>query len=309
MDLKQLRDEEIDKLSQKAREFEDFMRNQTTKCGSFDSSKASTSHPSSSTDAATETSGILVEDENTMNAKVREIETRTRDEMARLYAQETKTWEKKYSHEFERMKNRIVSLTHELDEATEELLVRREQLEMLKFTILQEREASKKLLHERDIELGNCHQKLEEIASKRQEREEMLEVERESCDTLKDHYEKELHNFRTREKEYQDKLQKIQTETAFSVGELKEKYSTMKRTAMNYKKYSEDKEDYYKKESQRIAVKYRDNAEKLRTNFEKYMKEKMENLETMYDIKIKKIENEHEIQVDTLKKLLKESCK
>lgn len=307
MGLKRVRDEEIEKLSQKAREFEDFMRSQTTKCGSFDSSKASQSSPASSIDAATETSGIQVDNENILNTKVREIETRTRDEMARLYAQELKTMERQYAHEFEKMKKKIVSMALELDETNEELLARREQLELLKFTILQERETSKKLLHERDVELENCHAKLEEIASKRQERDEMLEVERQSFETLKNHYQEELQHLRNRDRDHEDKLRDIQAETARTIEELKEKCSTLKRTAMNYKKYSEDKENYYKKESQRIAEKFKDNAEMLRTNFEKYMKEKMENLETMYEIKISKIQSEHEIQVDTLKKLFKES--
>lgn len=309
LDLKRYRDDEIEKLSQKAREFEDFMRSQTTKCGSFDSSKTSAPSPVSSSDVATETSGIQVDNENNLNLKVSEIETKTRDEMAKLYEKEVKVLERKYAQEFEQMKKRIASLVLELDETNEELLVRREQLELLKFTILQERETSKQLLHERDVELENCHAKLEEIASKRQERDEVFEVERESFEKLRKHYEEELQHLRSHEKHHEDKLRELQAETARTVNELKEKCSTLKRTAINYKKYSEDMEIHYKKESQRVADKFKDNAEMLRTNFEKYMSEKMKNLEAMYDVKIQKIEAEHKVEVDTLKKLFTGSQK
>lgn len=305
MNFKKLRDEEIEKLSQKAREFEDFMRSQTTKCGSFDSSKASS--PASSNDAATEASGIQVDNENNMNMRVREIETKTREEMARLYTQEIKSLERKYSHEFEQMKKRIVSLALELDESNEELLARREQLEMLKFTILHERETSKQLLSERDAELEQCHAKIEEIASRRQEHDEILEVERESFEALKNHYQEELQHMRIREKEHEDELRKIQQETAKTVKELKEQCSISKRTAINYKKYSDDKENYYKKESQRILEKFKENAELFKSNYDKKLKDKIENLETMYEMKIRKIEDEHELQVDMLKKLLRGS--
>lgn len=305
MNFKKLRDEEIEKLSQKAREFEDFMRSQTTKCGSFDSSKASS--PASSNDAATETSGIQVDNENNMNMRVREIETKTREEMARLYTQEIKSLERKYSHEFEQMRKRIVSLALELDESNEELLARREQLEMLKFTILHERETSKQLLSERDAELEQCHAKIEEIASRRQEHDEILEVERESFEALKNHYQEELQHMRIREKEHEDELRKIHQETAKTVKELKEQCSISKRTAINYKKYSDDKENYYKKESQRILEKFKENAELFKSNYDKKLKDKIENLETMYEMKIRKIEDEHELQVDMLKKLLKGS--
>lgn len=299
LNLKKMRDEEIEKLTVKAREFEDYMRIQTTKNGSFNSSKATCS-----TDVGTETSDLSSDDKN---FKIREIESKARDDMAKLFAYETKTLEKKFLSEIEVFKNKIADLTEELNEANDELVVRREQVEILKFTILSERENSKKMLHERDEELEICHQKLEQIAAKRHEHDEDFEAEKQSFEALRKHLEEQLESLHTREQEMENRIREIKKSSEQSIKEFEEKYLSMKRTANNYKKYSEDKENYYKKESERIYEKSKENAEKLRIQFEKHFRDKMEGLENMYEAKIRKIENEHEIKLETLKQLLKQN--
>jgi centrosomal protein CEP152 len=310
LNLKELRDEEIEKLKTKAQEFEEYIRSHTTRSGSVASSLTNTSLMKA--DVSTETSDLNDDD---VSRKMRQMESKARDEMAKIFAGEVKTTEKKFREEIERLNNRIILITEDLEETSHELCVRKEQMELLKFTILKEREEAENLLNEKDndfkvaiekyrIEYENNQQKVEELMSQLNEKRELIDEERLSIESLKRQMNEERVSLAKREEETAHKLKKLQLESSKITEELNEKYLSAKKTALNYKQYSEDKENHFRNECERMKKLYREAAENMHKKLEQRWKESVSEKDKSYQERITTLEKEYDFKLQMLKDLL-----
>ena len=310
LNLKELRDQEIEMLKKKSQEFEEYIRS-NTRSGSVASSGKSSLSPHTKTYVSTET---LADSNNDQSHKVRQIETKIRDEMAKIFAAESKTMEKAFREEVGRLRNSLAEITHYLEEKSEELTVRNEQLELLKFTILSEREESAKIINQKDedfkvaiekyrAEYENNQQKIEDLMSNLKEKEELIDEERKSIESLKMQLNEERESLKMREESAVNKYQKLQLESEKTIKQLNEKYSSAKRTAMNYKQYSEDKESHFRKECERNKSACVTAVEKVQKEAKAALLEK----DKVHKEKIIKMETEFEYKVDILKEMLAKS--
>lgn len=299
LNLKGMRDQEIDNLKKKAEEFEEFIRT-NTRSGSAASNKSNAS------DTKTFTS-TDVSDLEESSRKQREVETKIRDEMAKLFAADVKSLEKRYVTESKELKHKILTLSQELEETTDQLMARSEQLEILKFTIVEERKEARAKLQEKDddfkvaiekyrAEHENNQQKIDELISNLNENKELIQEERLSIEALKRQINEERTSLAQREEVMKQKYEKLQKESAKFIKELNEKYSSAKKTAMNYKQYSEDKENHFRNEYERTKAACFEAVEKL----QKELKDR----EKKYQEKLKQKETEFDYKVEVLKGLL-----
>lgn len=305
LNLKHMRDQEIEKLKQKAEEFEGYMKANTRSGSVASSSSSNASHPKS--DASTETSELNSESKKNLQ----QAETKVRDEMAKIFAAESKSLEKRFNEQVEQMHNRIILITEELEEKSHELGVRTEQVQLLKFTVLQEREDSEKSQHEREgefkqvieeyrTELANNQQIIQNLKSQLEKQKQLIDEERLSIERLKSQIEDERKLLVKKEDETLQTLKKLQLESTRIIEELNEKYLSAKKTAMNYKQFADDKEKHFRSECQRHRNIYLELAEKV----EKRCKESLIEKEKTCLEKIKKLESEFDFKIDVYKDML-----
>lgn len=306
LNLKELRDQEIEKLKKKAEEFEEYMRNNNTRSGSVASSCKSSLSNSSKTDASTET-----DMDKDVSRMLRQAESKVRDEIAKVFAGEMKSMEKRYREEVEQLQNRIILITEDLEEKSHEVKVRNEQLQLLKFTILQEREESEKNLKEKDddfkiaiekyrIEYENNQKKVGELMDQLNEKKELIDEERLSIERLKEQINEERKVLTKRDEETLQKLKKLQLESTKAIDEVHEKYISAKKTAMNYKQFAEDKEKHYRSECERHKTVFSELIEKA----EKRYKETLANKDKSHQERVKKLETEFEFKTQIYKEML-----
>jgi len=302
LNLKELRDQEIEKLKKKAQEFEDYMRAHT-RSGSIASSP-STSGNTSKTDASTETSDLPARGDGHQKYQV---ETKMRDDMAKIFASEIKTVEKRFREENERLQKRIIGLSEDLDDKMQELEVRHQQLELLKFTILSERDESVRLLQQKDDDfkavLDKYHaeqQRVEELRSTLNEQRAMIQAERESIDNLKQQINDEYDRMQKRDAETLKALKRQRDESTKANEEMKEKCISYEKTAANWKRYSDDKEKHFRAEFERVKAKCMDTTEKIHAQLKKALTDK----ERGFQERINELEKEHEFKLDVMRGML-----
>lgn len=230
INLQNLRDQEIEKLQNKAKQFEDFMRSNIR----FDTSATSptASHNSSASahnkvDASTATEHSSDEQVSDLNL----LEIKVRDEMARIFANQISTLEKKFTNEVKKMQSHNLQLSNELDDKTSNLQVIIEQLEMLKFTIVSERQEFKTLLEQKDGNIEHFRKQVEDL----NEKIDIIYEERDSIEHLKRQIEEERKALSEKEEVTLQKLKQLQEESQKIIEELNEKYKSAKKTAQNYK--------------------------------------------------------------------------
>lgn len=303
LNLKELRDQEIEKLKKKAVEFEDFMR-ANTRTASAASSLTNVS--TSKADVSTETSDLGEES----SERTRKAESRVRDEMAKIYAFEMKTLEKSHREQVDRLQRQIIAITEDLEEKCHELSVRNEQLHLLKFTIIAEREEVEKKMQQKDddfkvaiekyrVEHESNQQTIEELTTALRENKELIDEERLSIQNLKRQIKEERASLANREQEVRNNYKKLEHDSKKLVKELNEKYLSAKKTAMNYKQYSEDKENHFRREYERTKAACNDAVEKA--------KEAVLAKDKSCQEQLKKMETEFEYKVEVLKGMLKKS--
>lgn len=304
--LKVMRDEEIDRLKKKAEEFEHYMRNTPRTNSNVSTSKSSSMANSSlsKTDVSTSTSPIFTnESRKEESLRNRELETKTRNEMAKIYAIELKTIEKTYREEIDRLKNELQRVNEEIDERNHELSVRNQHFEILKFTILKEREVFEKEDKQKDQDFSAVidnyrkefeitHRRCEELETQLTKSKDLMEEKR----SLSRQLEEERQLFKRRESETEKKIKKLQK----VVSETNERCASAKKTAQNYKQYSDDKEEHMKREYARIKDGYTASTEKVQSRMNEILKSK--DIETSE--RIRKMEKEFEFQIDVLKDTL-----
>lgn len=306
LNLKQSRDVEIEMLKKKAEEFEGFMR-ANTRSASTASSLSPSSPSQTKTDVSTETSDL----DDDMGRKLQQSETKIRDELAKIYAREMKTMEKRFRDDAEQLHNRMLAMSEELEEKTHELNVRNEQLQLLKFTIVQEREEFDISLKQKDddfkvaiekyrAEYESSQGKVEDLISQLNEKKDLIDEERLSIERLKQQISEERKTLAKRDDETLSKLKKLQVESTKAIEELREKYLSAKQTAMNYKQFAEDNEKHFRSECERYKSSYAELIEKVEKRFKASLAEK----DKIHQDRIKKIETEFEFQIEVYKGML-----
>lgn len=303
LSLKELRDEEIERLKKKAEEFEHYMRNSSKTTMTVSSSMTNSSL--SKNNVSTSTSPDFTRENCAeLSVKNRQVETKIRDEMAKIFASEMKIVEKRYREECDHMKNKLIMLSEEMEEKDQELNVRQQQFEILKFTILKEREESNNELMQKDQDFTVAIEKyrkehelnqhrLEELTSQLSDNKDLIDEERNSIQNLKRQLNDERKAILRRETEKEKKINKLQK----VIEELNDKYLSAKKTAHNYKQYSIEKEAHMMREYDRIKEGYKISTEKVQNR----MKEFMESKETSCQEQLKKLESEYEFKIDVLK--------
>lgn len=310
LDLKAERDQLIDDLKEKAAQFEEFMRNQNTS-GSSGNSSSTTKDSATSPqpqrprkDQSVSTSPEMMELESRKVA--REQEHKIREEMARAFAAEMKIIEEKFKGQFLKFEDNISGLKKELHDRTNELQVRNKEVEVLKFAIVNEREKITEILTKKNdearalfdkqaevmkkyrTELDNANSKVHFLENQLEEKRELIQAERDSMEKLIQQVTEERKMFHERELEVIEKFKEIELEYNKSLEMVTEKYNSVKKTALNYKKYAEDKEQHMLKEYDRIKEGY--NAALLKV--QNRMKEALDSKERSMQEKMSKLESE-----------------
>lgn len=307
LNLKESRDQEIEKLQKKAQEFEEYMRTHT-RTSSVVSSQSSMGNSSKTTsDMSTETSDLT-------SSHKQQTETKIRDDMAKIFAAEVKLAENKFREESERWQNKILELSEALGDKNHELEVRNHQLELLKFTILQEREETANMLNQKDEEIKiaiekyrneyECHQqKVEDLMIQVNDKKELMDEERISIEKLRQSIQDERAAMTQREDELKKKFKKYQNDTTKALDDLTDKYQSAKRTITTYKQYIEDKDKHYKGEFERIRSGYQETIEKVKSTYSEAIKEK----ERSHNERLKKTEKEYQFKLEILKGMLEKN--
>lgn len=322
LDLKAERDQLIDDLKEKAAQFEEFMRNQNTSGSSGSSGNSSTTKDSATSpqppqrfrrDQSVSTSPEAALSEVESRKVAREQEHKIREEMARAFAAEMKIIEEKFKGQFLKFEDNISGLKKELHDRTNELQVRNKEVEVLKFAIVNEREKITEILTKKNdearalfdkqaevmkryrTELDGANTKVQFLESALEEKRELIQSERESMEKLIQQVTEERKMFHERELEVIEKFKEIEQEYNKSLEMVTEKYNSVKKTALNYKKYAEDKEQHMLKEYDRIKEGYNAALLKVQNRMkealdskERSMQEKMSKLETeLYQARLK----------------------
>ncbi|XP_055603464.1 uncharacterized protein LOC129751782 [Uranotaenia lowii] len=322
LDLKAEMDFLIDELKQKSAQFKEFMRTQNSSANSSNTSSGNSSGttkesatspgpPVESRHQSVGTSPDLAEANGSESRKLaREQEHRIREEMARAFAVEIKVIEEKFKAQFHKFEESISSLKDELQQRTDELMVRSKEVDVLKYAIMTEREKMTEMLAKKDAdarslfdkqatlmkkyksELNDCQRKINFLEGELHEKRELIASERESMEKLVRQVTDERKMFRERESEMIDKFKEIEQEYEKSLQLVTDKYNSVKKTALNYKKYAEDKEEHMMKEYDRIKDGYNTALLKVQNRMkealdskDRSMKERIAQMEAEYQSK------------------------
>uniref|UniRef100_A0A182QP44 Uncharacterized protein n=1 Tax=Anopheles farauti TaxID=69004 RepID=A0A182QP44_9DIPT len=318
LDLKAERDHLIDELKEKAAQFEEIIRNQiTTNTSSTTTCESATSpRKVQSRDQSIGTSDDMAPsppslDEADIRRQLREQEQKVREEMARAFAVQIKQIEERFRTEFARFEANIDTLKSELYDRVAELKVRNQEVEVLKCAIVTEREKVREMLAQKDTdaralfdkqselmgkyktELANGQKKVQFLERELQEKRELVANERQSMEKLIAQITAERKMYREREQELTDRFTEVEAEYHKSLDLVTEKYQSAKKTALNYKKYAEDKEQHMLKEYDRIKEGYSTALQKVQMR----MKDALESKEQSWRDKIAKLEADYEAKL------------
>lgn len=291
MTIKQEHDHLLNELKQKAKQFEEFMRNQTPtdhllgknfavrdQCVSTDDLQSNEPVPRSASSNSTDSSDRL-------------SEKRIREEMARSMALKLKAAENYFREQRSDYEEKINNLTVDLEKMGKTVDARNNELSVLKHCILSERTIAKKLMDkkERDLqeavirqnellirnraELKAANERVEFLTKELDQYSKQFSAERESMEKLLEQWKTELAAFALREDKLNDQIRKMREEHTTEIQNLNEKYFAAKKTAANYKKYSEDKEKHIERESERIKKAYEAAVKKAKENAEAIVRE------------------------------------
>lgn len=326
------RDEEINKLKVKALEFEEYMRSQPRSGSLGSSSKSSppssinTNNSTLKTDVSTSTTPTSSKKElrdqccstspdldDKKDKKRHHSESKLRDEMAKIFAAEIKSMERKYREENEKIENAVQLLREELEMKSKELHIRSQEVELLKFTILKEREKMEetrgefktRVVQQNETikkyrsEFENSQQKIRSLVKELSEKGASVDTERQAVNDMIKQINEERKSLSKREDDVGKKLRMLDEENNKVIEQLREKYLSAKKTAQNYKQYSEDKEAHMLKEYERIKEGYTEALTKVQNRMrdvldsqEKIVKDRIRKIETDCDLKVEILKNE-----------------
>lgn len=277
--LKDEHDKMIDELKGKAKQFEEFMRNQSpTKSALLDTiingQNVDVQDKCVSTDDLMSIESPRPESRISNNGLDRSAEKKIREEMARAMALKAKSIENEFKEQLIQYKQQNEELGMELENLQMAIKDRETDISNLKKCILKERFEVKHILEQKDNEyfdalskqenkltytrneLDTAQKRIKGLLDEQNQFCQQFQAERESMHKLMNEWKVELAAFAEREEVLTEKIRKLEIDHKATVQNLNEKYIAAKKTAANYKQYSEDKEKHIERESERIQSAY-----------------------------------------------------
>lgn len=287
--LKEGHDQLLDELKSKAKQFEEFMRNQSpTKSNLLD--VVVNGQTGRVRDQCVSTEDLL-ESPRAGNASSlgldRSAEKRIREDMARAMALKVKGIENEFKGRMNELEKHVDELSSELASLQATLKDRDTDISNLKKCILKERFEVKHILEQKETEhieklkknkslllatrndLDVANKQINTLLNELDQCRKTFHGERESMNKRLNEWKTELTAFAEREDRLTEQMRQMENSHKATVKSLNEKYNAAKKTALNYKSYSEDKEKHVERESERIRLAYETAVEN--------MKEKMKN--------------------------------
>lgn len=235
MDLKNERDNLIAELKEKAMQFEEFMRNQST-----------LKNASTSPQRIESCNQSVATSPEFLSKSIKENETRIRNEMAKSFAIEIKTIEERVKKEFEQNEGKTIILKKELE-------VRTNELELLKHAFLSERKKMSEILQNKEFdsknysernnellrkcrtELEDCHKKISQLSIEIDDKRELIESERKSMASVMAQWSIERRGLKERESELGSRIEELEYEKNKKIKQLTELVQSTKKNATNLK--------------------------------------------------------------------------
>lgn len=255
--MKEEHDRMLIELKGKANQFEEFMRNQSpTNCAMLDKIALNRNDKCVSTEDLFIMDSPRRPDSSSSNTGLdRSAERKIREELARSNAFKLKSIEDEYKNQ---LKDRDTDISN------------------LKTCILKERLEMKHILEQNDIktnELEVAAKRIQVLLNDLEQCRQEFQAERESTMKIMNEYKIELAKFAEREEQLMLQNQQMEMDHKVTVQSLNEKLMMAKKTAANYKQYSNDKEKHIERESERIRLAYEEAIENMKENMRMNMKE------------------------------------
>lgn len=290
LSMKEEHDKLIDDLKSKAKQFEEFMRNQSpTRCDALDI-VLNSNRSNRVRDQCVSTEDLLDVDmqrshssTSTINSD-RAMDKKIREEMARAMAVKVKAVENEFKQQLCNYEKHIDNLTAELNEMQQRLSERDNDVINLKKCVLSERAEIKAILEQKDDEfeeqlrkqhlvlvatrneLEKANKRVDFLTKDLNDHAKQFEEERNSWTKLLNEYKSQMDAASAQEQSLCTQISNMETTHKAAVQSLTEKYHAAKKVSANYKKYSEDKESHIERESERIKMAYKTACGKMEEN-------------------------------------------
>lgn len=285
----------IDNLKSKAKQFEEFMRNQSPE-KSFLVDLVNSRRTNRVRDQCVSTEDLFAVETPRANSSCsvtgldRSAERRIRDEMARAMAGKVKAIENEFKSQLLPYEKEIANLSTEICTLQSTLKAREIDVLNLKKCILKERFEVENFMKQIDVdhteamkmqhsvlvatknELETSKQRIDALLNELTQCRKEFQAERESGNKLMGEWKKELTTLAEREEMLTKQIQLMEADHKAVAQGLNEKYISAKKTAMNYKKYSEEKEAHIVRESERIKKAYDAAVEKMKNEMKTIVK-------------------------------------
>ncbi|KAM7363354.1 chromosome segregation ATPase asterless [Cochliomyia hominivorax] len=274
----------IKELKTKATQFEEYIKTHS-------SSSEASNHSRQLSDKSVTTSPELERNE------IKKIEARVRDEMAKIFAVELKRFQIK----LQETQEQSLLLQREYQHLNNELQQRQTEVELLKQAILAEREKMDEILKQKDEEYQDViqrqnvaiqktrdelqmkMQKIKDLQHELNERQTQIEAERKSMKAVMKQWEEQRKSLDAVEMDWKQKFTDLQKAHESAIQSWQTKYNSAKRTAANYKRYSEDKEAHMLKEYDRLKIEYDAQLAKIQLRMKENLEKKSLELKQALD--------------------------
>ncbi|KAL5274213.1 CEP152 family protein [Megaselia abdita] len=233
----------IFELQQKAEQFEDYVRSQTS------SDRSTTSR-----DQSVNTTPEL--DANNNQSFKKELEIRIRDEMAQIFAVELQKMDSQYKDVLESKENDLANLTGLMLKERKSI---QDHIEKRKSDSAQLKQIVIKLKEELEQRQGVVVKLEKELKT----RNDQIDAERESMKKVIQQCEAKNEHYDTREQHYVDRFNELKDDCEKQIEQWKVKFYSARNMSECYKKYSEEKEAFMKKEYERLKDKYGESIDKI----------------------------------------------
>lgn len=221
-------------------------------------------------------------------ARIKQIEHRMRDEMAKLFASELK----RYTVRFQQAEERSLHLYREYQLVCRDLQQRQTEVDVLKQTILAEREQMQELLGKKDEKHKQMEQKCRNLMREMEEHHASIESERRSMKTVMAEWDKQKQSIAEVEEHWRHQMQNLRENHEEALQAAHQRYQSAKRTALNYKLYAEDKDAHMKREYDRLKLEYHNSLTKIEANMQKHLNRKGREQQEQQKLKENDKENE-----------------
>lgn len=281
--LRQEHDKMLAELKEKACQFEEYMKSQSNSPNRVLRLKDNSTSPQQikSRDQSVSTSPSL---ENSFEVKMHKREGFIKKEMNDIFTSKLKALEVKFREQISQFEHNVNLLKTDLEMAQRDVEIRSKEVEVLKHVVLAERNKYEEMLELRGNEMKKVFDKQNEmlkrcsrelnIAQKRAEdlsieiaeKHDQILFERESMEKLKQQWQEEKINLNL-------KYDELESERNRTVDQLMKKYHSAKRTAENYKLFSDEKESHMLKEYDRLKNAYERRFQQAQLKLEEVLKE------------------------------------